>query len=98
MSDIDTTAIGIAAARIMDLLERDYPNATLKEALIVVEVHIADGDGEDESVYIRTPYYCTNPSRVYQAGLLNYALDVSKTGTPAEGHEFDQPEDEDEED
>lgn len=97
MSELDTTPIGLAAASMMELLEREYPEAELKEALIVVEIHIKDED-TGEALIVRTPYYCTNESRVYQGGLLDYALDVSKTGTPHDSHEFDPRENEIDED
>lgn len=64
----------------MEILERDYPDADLRDVGIVAEVRTTEDEGE----MIRTPTYCTNDSRVYQTGLWDWASGVAQDGEPGD--------------
>lgn len=81
---MDTQKVGLAAARLMEVLERDYPDAELKDVLIAAEVH--SPSDEDGQVMVEVPFYCTNDSRIYQSGLVDWAAE-----TVREGHPEDDP-------
>lgn len=77
---MDTQKVGLAAARLMEVLERDYPDAELKDVFIAAEVH--SPSEEEDRVMVEVPFYCTNDSRIYQSGLVDWAQETVRSGDP----------------
>lgn len=73
---IDTTVVGIEAAKLMeDLIEDDLPEGSkIEEVGLVVSVRRPGFDGDEESVYFR----CTSDRRLVQVGLFSVARGLAE--------------------
>jgi hypothetical protein len=80
---INTTKVAEAAQSFMAYLEQNHEDNELVEVMIIAHCSRSDEDSNDDSVLEHTPTYCSNPSRIYQTGLIDWALEsVSGTGEP----------------
>lgn len=85
--NINTKKIAMAAQEFMAALEGspDYDSENeIVEVGITVEIRTPIEEGNDGDHRSGTPTYCTNPSRVYQTGLFQWATDSVQFGEPGD--------------
>jgi hypothetical protein len=73
---IDTTAVGQLAARLMEDVEREYSNATLLDATLIVEVGF-ERDGEPLTA---AEYRCTSDRAAVALGHVDLTRAAIKAG------------------
>lgn len=103
-SDQNASAVGIAAARMMEKIEEVYPDESrVTEVMVLVEVATPinvepdEGDPESGPQHSVTDYFCSDHRRVVQLGMLDDARMIIMEEAKAklwEGVEDDEEEDE----
>lgn len=88
---INTTKVAEAAQAFMAYLEESQSDNELVEVMIIAHCSAPSEDSDDDSVREHTPTYCSNPSRIYQTGLIDWALE-SVSGSGESDDEAEPPE------
>lgn len=84
---MDTSKIGVAAAQMMDMVEREYPeNTEIVDVMVIICAHRPDVEGNlvdeddqpagDELV----DYTCTSPRLLVHCGMLEFAREKMELG------------------
>lgn len=81
---INTTKVAEAAQAMMAYLEESHSDSELVDLMIIAHcTEPSEDDDNPENVREHTPIYCTNPSRIYQTGLTEWAHEmVAGDGVP----------------
>lgn len=82
MGDIDTTEIGVSAAKLMEKLAEDFPDgSTVRTVFCLVEVEMpVEADEDDDYPFTSVlDWWCSEPRRIVQAGMLGLASDLIKS-------------------